>query len=139
MDVPPDTAGFDRRVLTVDASDITLSAGTALDAALLQRGKEELAKTRAFQAFDGEINTNSQYKYQVDYWLGDLVEMRNVDGVANQMRVTEQIFVSDKEGDRSYPTLTVNQFINTGSWLSWESNQQWIDLDADPTTWSEQA
>ena len=139
QDVPPDTAGFDRRVLYVDANDITLAAGAALDAALLQRGKEELAKNRAFQAFDGEITQNSQYKYQRDYYLGDLVEMRNVDGVINQMRVTEQIFVSDKEGERSYPTLALNQFINTGSWLSWESNQQWFDLDTNPTTWSEQA
>lgn len=137
QDVPPDIDGFDRRVLHVDASDITLAAGSALDAALLQRGKEQLAQNRSFQAFDGEISQYSQYRYQRDYFLGDLVEMRNDDGVANDMRVTEQIFVSDKEGDRSYPTLTLNTYIGTGSWLSWESNKTWLDLDADPITWSE--
>ena len=137
QDVPPDIDGFDRRVLHVDASDITLAAGAALDAALLQRGKEQLAQNRSFQAFDGEISQQSQYKYQRDYFLGDLVEMRNDDSVTNQMRVTEQIFVSDKEGDRSYPTLTLNTYIGTGSWLSWASNQTWLDLDADPITWSE--
>lgn len=138
QDVPPDTGGFDRRVLFVDANDITTESVTDVTAALTQRGKSELAQYRSFQAFDGEIDQNSQYVYQQHYNLGDLVEMRNRDGVTNQMRVTEQIFVSDKEGERSYPTLTMNQFVNTGSWLSWESNQQWIDLDPDPTTWSEQ-
>jgi hypothetical protein len=54
------------------------------------------------------------------------------------MRVTEQIFVGDKEGDRAYPTLAMNQFINTGSWLSWTSNITWLDMNADPTTWVDQ-
>jgi hypothetical protein len=133
--VPPDTDGFDRRVIFVDANDITLPSGAAgspaqiaLESALTQRGKDELAKNTAYSAFDGEINQNSQYRYQRDYYLGDLVEVRNAEGESNQMRVTEQIFVSDQEGDRAYPTLTLNQFINTGSWLSWESNQQWIDF-----------
>jgi hypothetical protein len=54
------------------------------------------------------------------------------------MRVTEQIFVSDSQGERSYPTLTVNTFITTGSWLSWMNNKVWLDLDGDATTWSEQ-
>jgi hypothetical protein len=134
QDVDPEIDGFDRRVLVVDANDIDLPAGPDLDAAMLQRGKEELSKVRPYQAFDGEINQRSQYKYGVDYILGDIVEMRNIDGITNQMRVTEQIFVSDKEGERSYPTLAVNTFINTGSWLSWESNKKWIDYDADTDT-----
>lgn len=137
QDVPPDTGGFDRRILYVDASDITTESVEDVTVALTRRGKDELAKYRAFQAFDGEISQSGPYIYQKDYTLGDLVEMRNVDGVINQMRVTEQIFVSDSQGIRSYPTLTMNQFINTGSWLSWESNKQWIDYDADPISWSE--
>ena len=70
----------------------------------------------------------------MDYYLGDLVEMRNVDGIANQMRVTEQIFVSDKEGERIYPTLAINQFVSTGSWLSFAPGRSWIDYDDDTTT-----
>jgi hypothetical protein len=68
-----------------------------------------------------------------------MVEQRNTDGVTNKMRVTEQIFVNDKEGERSYPTLSLFQFINTGSWLSWEQNQVWADLENNPTTWAQQA
>lgn len=132
--VDPEIEGFERRVLYVKADDVTSGTTEEIASALTQRGKVALAEHRAFQAFDGEIRQQSQYKYGEDYYLGDLVEIRNVDGVANQMRVTEQIFVSDKEGDRAYPTLELNTFINTGSWLSWESNKQWIDYDADTDT-----
>lgn len=134
--IAPVTTGFDKRVLVVIADDIT-DAATA-DAAMTQRGLAELSKNRQISAFDGEITQYSDYKYGVDYQLGDLIELRNTDGSTNKMRITEQIFVSDKEGDRSYPTLAVNQFITPGSWISWDSNQKWADLDPNPTTWSQQ-
>lgn len=128
-DVDPEIDGFDRHVLTVEASDIT-SDNPDVASALIQRGKEELAKNRAVQALDGEISPRNQYKYGIHYNLGDLVEQRNIDGVTNDMRVSEYIFVSDKEGDRSYPTFSLATFINTGSWLSWLSNKVWADMGA---------
>lgn len=134
QDVIPDTSGFERHVLMVRADDITVD-NPDVSAALIQRGNQELAKQRSFSAFDGEIAPNSGYKYGVHYNLGDLVEMRNVDGATNLMRVTEQIFVSDGEGERAYPTLAKNIFIDTGSWLSWESNQVWADFTTEH--WSE--
>lgn len=133
--VDPEVEGFERRVLVVNASDIT-SENPDVPGALLQRGNEELAKNRVYQAFDGEINQNSQYRYGTHYNLGDIVETRNTDGVTNNMRVTEQIFVSDRNGERSYPTLTINTFINTGSWLSWLNNKVWSELGGD--IWAEQ-
>lgn len=123
------TAGFDRRVLMVDANDITEPPGANLTALLKQRGIEALAENRSLSAFDGEIPTNGKYKYQVDYFLGDLVEKRDESGVTNQMRVIEQIFVSDKEGDRAYPTLAINLFITPGSWFAWNFNQVWDEAD----------
>jgi hypothetical protein len=135
--VDPSSTGFEKRILVVTADDITDSA--TADAAMTQRGLAELSKNRQISAFDGEITQYSDYKYGVDYQLGDLIELRNIDGSTNKMRVTEQIFVSDKEGDRSYPTLSVNQFITPGSWLSWDSNQKWIDLDSNTTAvWANQ-
>lgn len=122
-------AGFQRRVLVVDASDLDAPAGPDLDQQMIQRGKEELAKHRPAIAFDGEIPQNSAYIYEVDYALGDLVEMRNADGLTNNMRVTEQIFVSDKEGVRSYPTLTIDLLITPGSWYAWDASQVWQDAD----------
>lgn len=138
-DVDTDISGFERRVMVVDANDITVDAYPVpedLTQALIRRGQDELSKARTFQALDGEISQTSQYKPGRDYNLGDLVEMRDVDGVTNEMRVTEIIYASDREGERSYPTLAINQFINTGSWLSWLNNKQWIELG--PEEWAEQ-
>lgn len=127
LDVDPEVDGFERRVLVVNASDIT-SDNPDVTTALIQRGNEELSKYRTYQAFDGEISHLSQFKYGTHYDLGDVVEMRNTSGVTNNMRVTEQIFVSDREGERAYPTLSLNAFINTGSWLSWLNNKTWAEL-----------
>lgn len=104
-------------------------ARTALNTLLQQRGRDELAKNRPIQAFDGELPTNSPYRYEIHYQLGDLLEMRNSDGVTNQMRVTEQIFVSDSQGERAYPTLAIDRFITPGSWFAWDYNQTWENAD----------
>lgn len=102
--VDPGITGFERRVLTVKS---TVAAGTSDWEALLdQEGAKALSEHRTLQAFDGEVNQNSNYQYEIDYFLGDLVEMLNTDGMTNNMRVTEQIFVEDQEGERAYPTLS---------------------------------
>lgn len=118
------TSGFARRVMYVDANDVTEPAGANLTSILRNKGLDALAKQRPITAFDGEIDQYSKYKYKLHYYLGDLVEMRNADGATNQMRVTEQIFVCDGEGDRSYPTLAVESYIMPGTWSSW-GNDAW--------------
>lgn len=122
--VTAETSGFARRVMFVDANDVDEPAGANLTSILRNKGLDALAKARPITAFDGEIDQYTEYKYGRDYYLGDLVEMRNSDGATNQMRVTEQIFVSDGEGDRSYPTLAVESYIMPGTWSSW-GNDTW--------------
>ena len=130
VDVDPDIEGFERNVLWVKADDI---AADDLDASakMIQRGKDELAKARRFTAFDGEIARPSSYEYGVDFHLGDLVDIRKNSGGITAMQVTEQIFVHDQEGERDYPTLTVNTYITPGSWLWWPYNEVWEDVDPD--------
>lgn len=134
LGVDPSVVGFERHVLVVRADDITSTDPPTALAQMIQRGNEELSKHRTFGAFDGEVSQYSQYKYGVDYNLGDLVETRNSAGLLNFMRVTEQIFVSDEEGDRSYPTFSVKKFITPGSWASWP-NKVWEDYEVDPLAW----
>lgn len=141
--VDPEIESFERKVLYVEADDLpdvpTPPTSSDISAYLTQIGAEELAKHQAWFAFDGEHSTTSGYKYGVHYHLGDLVEMQNADGALNNMRVTEQIFSSDEQGDRSYPTLAINLSIYPGSWLAWNYNQVWLDLDADTTSvWANQ-
>jgi hypothetical protein len=135
--VDPTVDAFERRVLVVDASDITDPTG--ISAALTQRGAQALAAARTNFLFDGEVTAQSQYSYGTDYNLGDLIEQQNIDGVATDMRVTEQIFTQDATGEKSYPTLVSSVVINSGSWLSWNNDKAWFDLDADTTNvWGNQ-
>jgi hypothetical protein len=133
-DVDPTVAGFERRVLVVDATDIV----TPTLALITQRGQLALSAARTNYTFDGTISQNCQYTYGTDYNLGDLVEMQNQDGVVSYMRVTEQIFTSDDSGEFSYPTLVNYNTINAGTWASWNNSKTWSDLETDPTTWSEE-
>lgn len=135
-----DVAGFARRVMHVSVDTIPEFVGTAEEIAaqvktyLDYKGAEALAKQRKFNAFDGKIPENGKYKYGVDYILGDMVEMRSEDGVTKNMRVTENIFVSDAEGERSYPTLYDVLNITPGSWFAWDYNQVWAEAIG---TWEE--
>lgn len=139
--VDPSATGFKRRVMVVDANDIDEAiTGPELQTMLINKGLEELAKNRSVYAFDGEIPQTSSYLYGIHYHLGDIVEMRTEEGVTNNMRVTEQIFVSDAEGDRSYPTLALDTLITPGAWLSWDFNETWLNADgvwaeAGPPSW----
>lgn len=120
------TDGFERKVLYVDGSSLTESADVEGD--LDKLGFAALATAVSFQAFDGEINQNSQYKYNASYNLGDQVEQRNDQGFANYLRVTEQIISCDVEGERSYPTLSKNLTVTPGSWAAMGMDE-WDDLD----------
>lgn len=135
--VDPDISGFERRVLYINASDInTDGSADDISTQLIQKGVEALQGARALELFDGEINQYNPYKYGIDYQLGDLVELRNKDGIVTYKRVTEQIFVSDSEGDRSYPTLAIDLFAGANTWLSWDSKPTvWSDFDTE--FWSE--
>lgn len=120
--------GANRKVILVDASDITYTVASGqLNAALDQRGLQELAKYRPVVGFDGKIPTQTGLIYGQDYALGDLVEQRSDSGARRVMRVTEQIFVSDKEGERNYPTLTQDSLITAGSWDATLATKHWDD------------
>lgn len=124
-----EAAGFERRVLLVKAN---IKEEDENKTALLTKiGKEELAKHRRMMALDGSI-PETGYVYQVDYWLGDIVEMRRR-GSSNNMRVIEQIFSDDSEGEKSYPTLALESYIAPYSWYAYPPNDDWYDVDPDIT------
>jgi hypothetical protein len=136
--IDPEVDSFERHILFLNVSleeDEVTTIPDSINDALQRRGKDELTKHRPFSAFDGEITQYSQYKYGIHYHLGDLVSMRSSTGAVNHMRVTEQIFVSDESGDRSYPTLAINTVVEAGSWESW-GFQVWDSLGLE--TWAEQ-
>ncbi len=123
--------GFARRILHVKVS---LKEADANKTALMTKaGQDELAKHRRLMAFDGEISQRG-HQYGYAYFLGDITEMRKRTGATNYMRVTEQIFADDIEGERSFPTLTLDAYIGPGSWYAYPPNDAWYDVDED-TVW----
>lgn len=120
--------GQNRRVLLINSGN-TLAAGIELDDALEAEAQITLANARLIYAFDGELPQITQYEYGVHYSLGDLVEERNADGYGNQMLITEQIFSSDKTGERSYPTLMAKLLITPGTWSATAGTLHWQDED----------
>lgn len=128
--------GFNRKVLLVDATDYVPTGDPDADAAALEsRGTTALSSYRGSQTFDGEINKASVYQYGVDYYIGDMVEMRTATGFGNKLRVTEQILSSDSTGETVYPTLTKILSVTPGSWASWNSTIEWADLE-DPSEYN---
>lgn len=136
-DVDPSISGFERKILMVKHDDFDAGTSAATVTAMMQqKGREELARARSFVGFDGEVTEINEYVYGEDYQLGDLVEMQDDEGAVAIVRVTEQIFVSDSNGIRSYPTLSIRANVEPGTWLA-EGTETWLDYDDNPTTyWS---
>lgn len=97
--------GFTRKVLLVDATDIT-TTGTAGTNMLIQRGREALTNNKKLSLVDGKINPDGIFQYKQHYLLGDIVLIKSDDGATSQARVTEHIWTYDAEGLNGYPTLT---------------------------------
>lgn len=102
------TNGEDRRELLVDARDLSQGEQTAAEynAVLRQRGIEKLEEHSRIQSFEAGIKSSSQFKYMVDWNLGDIVTGRqNEWGVAMDQRVTEVEEVYENDAMTVTPTL----------------------------------
>lgn len=128
--VDPLVQGFSRKVLMVNASDITADT-VDVPSALIKSGKEALANAKRQTIFDGEVSNASGLVYGIDYNLGDVVELRNADGEVAYKRVTEFIFSSDSEGDRAYPSLSKGWDTNAETWSAIEDTIVWSGYDTE--------
>lgn len=109
--------GFDRRVMLYKHA---MRDGTVVDPIegpikpdpdgwkeLNKIGTQKLSSPNYRPAIlsDGVISQTNRYQYDKDYYIGDLVEVRNNLNAIENKRVTECVFVSDMQGDRIYPTF----------------------------------
>lgn len=107
--------GINRREIFTDARDISSSVdeGTLTDAEykvlLDQRGKETLAKNIATTAFDSEVEATRMFKYNQDFFIGDIIQIENEFGNQGRAYVSEFIMSQNKEGISMYPTFTTVQ------------------------------
>ena len=130
----PDIDSYDRKVLYVDARDIDTTTITNIENAMVERGYTAFLDHMATNAFDGEIDQSSSYVYGRDYDLGDIVEMQD-EGMSYFIRVSEHIYVSDQNGDRSYPTLDLNTMNQLRTWGTAYPTQVWMEMGAE--TWED--
>lgn len=112
-EVVGNVSGLKRKELFSDSSDIssTTDDGTLTpeeySEKLKQRGQEELIKCPKVKAFDCEVETTIMFKYGVDFFLGDVVQVVNEYGIEAKSRVTEMIRSQDDSGYSAYPSFTI--------------------------------
>lgn len=82
------------------------AAKIELDRLLEERGNEELAKTYITKTFEGEIEGSIQYIYGRDFFIGDVVQVRNHYGKEAASRITEVVRSHDLNGELLTPTFT---------------------------------
>lgn len=103
---------LDRYELYVDARDLSSNEGEITDSEynslLTERGQEALAEKATTEDIDGEVETNYTHKLNVDYFLGDVVEVINEYGIEMTPRVIEVIESEDATGRYTIPTFATD-------------------------------
>lgn len=100
---------WDRKIVMVDATDIPDPSSTIANDRVIPmtiRAFQVLTQARPVDMFDGEVNPESNLRFNRDYGLGDLTYLKSPGLTDQLMRVAEHIWVQDEQGERSYPTLT---------------------------------
>lgn len=102
---------FDRREMQIIVNDAVIGdrylTMAEIVQALGQAAYDALANNNYTKVVDGEIVPQNQYKYGVDYYLGDIIELDDSQGNYQRARVTEYIRTQDSTGERAYPTVSV--------------------------------
>lgn len=116
VSVSEDDSGLGRREMYVDARDISTVVPEGEEPMtdeeytekLAQRGAEKLAEYIYESAFDGEVDSSTtMFKYGKDFFIGDIVQIRNEYGMEAVARINEFIRSCDSTGYNEYPTFTL--------------------------------
>ena len=71
---------------------------------LTTRGEEELEKYKAVGLFEGSFDIQGQFRYGVDFFMGDIVQC-NIEGNNVKARIIELVRSYTTEGEKSYVAL----------------------------------
>ena len=96
------------RIATLDDASDPKNA-VLLDApyyALLEEaGQEELADAKTLSTFEGEVEAENTYSYKTDYYLGDIVQIKNEFDIERAARIVEVVESYSEEGYSLIPTF----------------------------------
>lgn len=100
--------GIDRYELYVDARNDSSNNGEITEDEYEQqlkgKGEEKLGECKKTESFTGET-LDYNFKFNVDYSLGDIVEVENEYGMTAQAQITEIIESDDENGYSIIPTF----------------------------------
>lgn len=104
---------IDRYEMFVDAKDVesieqtpkTIGGATSTHYELAERGQNELAEVEPITTFEGDVDTSRTYKYKSDYFVGDIVQIKNEYGLTATAQITEIIESEDENGYSVIPTF----------------------------------
>lgn len=71
----------------------------------IEKGKEELAKNIRTKSFEGEVETSRIFRYNEDFFIGDIVQIANEYGIEAKTRVVEVSISQDIHGIDIHPTF----------------------------------
>lgn len=103
------TAGLERFETYIDGTSVS-SNGEIITLETYMKmlqdfGATELAKTAYTEKFEGSVIPNGMYNYGEDYFLGDLVQIENENGISASTRIIELIYSEDENGWALTPTF----------------------------------
>lgn len=101
---------LNRFEIYLDARDVSSNDGAIgtneYNQLLFERGVQELADKTINEEVSGEVVSNFTYKLNQNYYLGDIVEVRNDYGVRMAPRIIEVIECHDENGYTCVPTFS---------------------------------
>lgn len=107
-------SGEYRREILIDATDINRSVPDEPDLTddqllevIYRRGWDELLPLLPKGVFDGEVDTQGQFKFGEDFDIGDIVQCVFM-GIDTKARVTEYVYTSTSEGVVVYVSFEFN-------------------------------
>lgn len=103
-------AGLDRYEAYVDGSSVS-SNGEIITVEqyiqmLKEYGQNEINATAFTEKFEGSIEPIGLYTINEDYFLGDIVQIKNDMGISAVPRITEIIYAEDENGVSVVPTFS---------------------------------
>lgn len=107
-------SGLNRRELFTDARDISSEVEDQVltddeyNQLLTQRGEKNLSDYKRFESFDGKADTERLFVYGKDFFIGDIVQLAELDYNVNaKARITELTRSKSSSGVTVYPTFEV--------------------------------
>lgn len=107
--------GLMRRELYTDARDLQSSEyGTKAkyQAAMKQRGLEKLVENSRTTSYEGEVEATRSFVYGRDFFMGDIIQIKNEYGISGNSRVIEWVRSESDAGIEVYPTFDGIQLID---------------------------